>query len=123
MDSTMTAFDIETFKDAFEDNRVDTVLTYYADALEHIEIDAGAPPNAPRSTDKDHLRAALAGASQGGVKLHMDNAVVGTDRAACTITCEMPDGRRLVSNTIYDLEDGKIVRQFDVQVMDAEAGS
>jgi len=45
---------------------------------------------------------------------------VGTDRAACTITCEFPDGRRLLSNTIYDLRDGKIVRQLDVQVMDPE---
>ena len=32
----------------------------------------------------------------------------------------IPDGRRLVSNTIYDLKGGKIVRQFDVQVMDPE---
>jgi hypothetical protein len=119
----MSAFDMQTFKDAFEDNQVERVLTFYADALEHIEIDAGAPPNAPRSTDKDHLRAALEGAIQGGVKLHIDNAVVGADRAACTITCEMPDGRRLVSNTIYDLDDGRIVRQFDVQVMDSEVGS
>ena len=52
--------------------------------------------------------------------LHLDNAVVGGDRAACTITCDLPDGRHLVSNTIYDLEDGKIVRQLDVQVMDPE---
>jgi len=92
----------------------------HAEHLEHIEIDAEAPPNSPRTTDKDHIRNALEGAAQGGVKLHMDNPVVGQGRAACTITCEMPDGKRLVSNTIYDLKDGKIVRQLDVQVMDSE---
>ncbi len=47
--------------------------------------------------------------------------MVSSDRAACTITCEFPDGRRLVSNTIYDLKGGKIDRQLDVQVMDPEA--
>jgi hypothetical protein len=50
----------------------------------------------------------------------MENLVVGADRAACTITCEFPDGRRLLSNTIYDFADGRIARQFDVQVTDPE---
>ena len=66
------------------------------------------------------IRNAIEGAAQAGIKLRMENPVVSQDRAACTITCEFPDGRRLVSNTIYDLKDGKIVRQFDVQVMDPE---
>ena len=118
--NTRASFDIAALKRAFEANDVDTVLTFYADRLEHIEIDAGAPPSAPRRTDSAHLRTALEGARQGGVKLHLDNPLVGPDRAACTITCEMPDGKRLVSNTIYDLVDGKVVRQLDVQVMDPE---
>jgi hypothetical protein len=115
-----TSFDIAAFKRAFEANEVDKVLTFYADRLEHVEIDAGAPPKTPRTSDKSHLHDALEGAAQGGVKLHMDNPLVGSDRAACTITCEMPDGKRLVSNTIYELSDGKIVRQLDVQVMDPD---
>jgi hypothetical protein len=117
---TRTNFDIAALKRAFEASEVDTVLTFYAERFEHVEIDAGAPPSAPRTTDTAHLRSALEGARQGGIKLHLDNPVVGRDRAACTITCEMPDGKRLVSNTIYDLVDGKIVRQLDVQVMDPE---
>jgi len=39
---------------------------------------------------------------------------------ACTITVELPDGRWLLSNTIYDLKGGKITRQLDIQVMDPE---
>jgi hypothetical protein len=115
-----TQFDIDALRRAFEANEVDTVLTFYADRLEHIEIDAGAPPKSPRTTDKKQLRGALEGAAEGGIRLHIDNPLVGQDRAACTITCQMPDGKRLVSNTIYDLEDGKIVRQLDVQVMDPD---
>ena len=117
-----TKFDIDAFKKAFEEGDVNTALTFYSDALEHVEIDAGAPPKAPRTTGVDYIRSALLGAREGGVRLHLDNAIVSGDHAACTITCDLPDGRRLVSNTIYDLKDGKIVRQLDVLVMDPEAG-
>ena len=113
-------FDIEALKRAFEAHQVDKVLEFYSSDLDHLEIDAGAPPKSPRRSGIDYLGDAIQGAAQAGIKLHMENPVVGEDRAACTITCEFPDGRRLVSNTIYDLKDGKIIRQFDVQVTDPE---
>ena len=116
-----TGFDIDGLKSAFEAGEVDRVLEFYSEDLEHFEIDAGAPPKSPRKSDFEHLGNALRGAAQAGIKLRMENTVVGEDRAACTITCEFPDGRRLVSNTIYDLAGGKIVRQSDVQVTDPEA--
>ncbi len=115
-----TQFDIEALKRAFEANDADKVLEFYSSDVEHTEIDAGAPPKSPRKTGAEYIANAIEGAAQAGIKLRMENPVVGEDRAACTITCEFPDGRRLVSNTIYELEDGKIVRQFDVQVTDPE---
>src|SRR5438876_2393113 len=119
--TTQTRFDIEGLKRVFEAGDVDKVLEFYSEDLEHIEIDAGAPPNSPRTSDFEHLGNALRGAAKAGIKLRMENTVAGADRAACTITCEFPDGRRLVSNTIYDLKNGKIMRQSDVQVTDPEA--
>ena len=115
-----TRFDIEGLKQVFEAGEADKVLEFYSNDLEHIEVDEGAPPKSPRTSGADYIRNAIEGAAQAGIKLRMENPVVGQDRAACTITCEFPDGRRLVSNTIYDLKGGKIVRQFDVQVMDPE---
>ena len=115
-----TSFDIDALKQAFEASDVDKVLEFYSSDLEHIEIDAGAPPKSPRTSDFEHIGNALRGAAQAGIKLGMDNVVAGADRAAATITCVFPDGRRLVSNTIYDLEGGRIARQFDVQVTDPE---
>jgi len=50
----------------------------------------------------------------------LENPVVGGERAACTLSCNFPDGRRLLSNSIYDLKGGKIVRQLDIQVTDPE---
>lgn len=115
---TESQFDIEAFKNAFEAGDVDAVLEFYSPGLEHVEIDADAPPTSPRTSDFEHIGNALRGATQAGIKLRLKNEVVGADRAACTITCVFPDGRRLVSNTIYDLDGGKIERQFDVQVTD-----
>src|SRR6266536_4539966 len=121
MRQAQTRFDIAALTRAFEALEADKVLEFYSSQLEHIEIDAGAPPRSPRRSGTAYIGQAIEGAAQAGIKLHMENPVVGDDRAACTITCEFPDGRRLVSNTIYDLKDGKIIRQFDVQVMDPEA--
>ena len=119
--SAPSAFDIDGLKGAFAAGDVDGVLGFYSKDLEHVEIDAGAPPKSPRTTDFEELGKKLRGAAEAGIKLSIDNTFVAGDRAACTITCALPDGRRLVSNTIYDLEGGKIVRQFDVQVMDPQS--
>ena len=35
-------------------------------------------------------------------------------RAAATITCEFPGGRRVLSNAILEIADGKVVRELDV---------
>src|SRR6266542_10872 len=109
-------FDMERLRQAFEAGDVDEVLKFYAEDLEHIEVDDGAPPRSPRRTGTDYIRSAIAGAAQAGIKLRLENPVVGADRAACTITCEFPDGRRLLSNPIYALRGEKTVRQLDVQV-------
>ncbi len=115
-----TTFDMAEFIRAFEANEIDKVLEFYAGEVEHIEIDADGPPKGPRTSGRDHLVEALKGGAEAGIKLRMENPVIGQDRAACTITCILPDGRRLISNTIYELRNGLIVRQLDVQVMDPE---
>jgi hypothetical protein len=120
--SAQGTFDIDGLKGAFAAGDIDGVLGFYSENLEHVEIDAGAPPKSPRTTDFEELGKKLrGGAADAGVKLSIDNTFVAGDRAACTITCALPDGRRLISNTIYDLEGGKIVRQLDVQVMDPQS--
>ena len=44
----------------------------------------------------------------------MENTVAGQDRAAATVTCEFPGGRKVLANGIFELEDGRIVRERDV---------
>jgi hypothetical protein len=56
-----------------------------------------------------------------GVKATVENAVAAEDRAAATVTCEFPGGRKVVANAILELRDGRIVRERDVQAGDQKA--
>jgi hypothetical protein len=49
-----------------------------------------------------------------GVKATVDHGVESPDRAAATITCEFPGGRKVVGNGIFELRDGLIVRERQV---------
>ena len=113
-------FDMDGFKKVFEAVEVDRILEFYAADLDHIEIDQAAPPNSPRTSDLDSIREAFTQIAQAGMQLGIENPVVGDESAACTITVRFPDGRRLISNTIFNIKDEKIVRQLDVQVIDPE---
>jgi hypothetical protein len=52
--------------------------------------------------------------ARAGVTATVENAVANRHRAAATITCQFPSGRRVVANSIFDIERGRIVREFDV---------
>jgi hypothetical protein len=41
-----------------------------------------------------------------GVRVTVENAVADGDRAAATITCEFPGGRKVVANSILELAPG-----------------
>ena len=69
-------FDIEALKVAFEAREAGKVLEFYSSDLEHIEIDAGAPPNSPRKSGTEYIGNAIEGAGQAGITLHMENPVV-----------------------------------------------
>ncbi len=113
-------FDMDGFKRAFEAIEVERILEFYSPDLDHIEIDEGAPPKSPRKSDRDAIRKAFIQVARAGIKLSIESPVVGSDSAACTIILTFPDKRRLVSNTIFDIKHGKIVRQHDVSVTDPE---
>ena len=53
-----------------------------------------------------------------GAKAKVENAAAGDGRAATTVTCEFPGGRKVVANSILELEGGRIVRELDVQLGD-----
>jgi ketosteroid isomerase-like protein len=113
-----TRFDLDLLKRSFENWDLQTLGELYHDDVEQIEMDDVTPPAAPRTRTKDDLMAIFERASKGTVRILVDNPVAGDDRCACTLTCAFDDGRRVVANSILDIRDGRIVRQFDVQARD-----
>jgi ketosteroid isomerase-like protein len=112
---TAASFDLEAFTRAYEEWDVDTLLSLYADELELIQIDRDNPPSAPRvQHGKDGLKGMFEHCAATGVKATVENAVAGEDRAAATVTCEFPGGRKVVANAILEIEGGRIVRERDV---------
>jgi ketosteroid isomerase-like protein len=117
---TETRFDLDALARGLERLDVDAVLELYADDVEQIEMDDKTPPSSPRVRHgKETIGQMLRACAENGIVLRVDNLVPGDQRAAATISCEFPGGRKVVANSILELRDDKIARQIDVQARDA----
>jgi len=115
---TQTRFDFDLLKRSFESWDLETLSSLYDDGLEQIEMDDVSQPAAPRVRTKAELWQLFENGCRAGVRIGVDNPVLGEDRIACTFSCNFDDGRRVVANSILDVRHGRIVRQFDVQARD-----
>jgi ketosteroid isomerase-like protein len=114
--TTGTSLDLEALKRGYEEWDVEALLALYADDVELIQIDRDNPPSSPRTRHgKDIFRGMFEHCAAAGVKATVENAVAGESRAAATITCEFPNGRRVIANSMLELDGGRIVRELDVQ--------
>ena len=112
---TSTSFDLEAFRRGYEEWDIDALLALYAEEVELIQIDRDNPPSAPRLRHgKEMFKGMFEHCAAAGVKATVENAVAGEHRAAATVTCEFPGGRKVVANGIFELEDGRIVRERQV---------
>jgi ketosteroid isomerase-like protein len=113
--TTRTEFDLATLRRGYEEWDVEALLGLYADDVELTQIDRDNPPSSPRvRTGREMFRGMFEHCAAAGVKATVENGVAGPDRAAATITCEFPGGRKVVANSIVELEHGRIVRELDV---------
>jgi ketosteroid isomerase-like protein len=114
--STTKSLDLETLRRGYEEWDVEALLDLYADDVELIQIDRDNPPSSARvRRGKDVLKGMFEHCAAAGVVASVENAVAGEGRAAATISCAFPGGRKIVANSIVEIEDGRIVRQLDVQ--------
>ena len=110
-----TNFDLGAFKRAYEEWDIEALLDLYSDDVELVQIDRDNPPSSPRVRHgRDVFRGMFEHCAAAGVKATVENTVPGQNRAAATVTCEFPDGRKVLANGILELEDGRIVRERDV---------
>jgi ketosteroid isomerase-like protein len=114
--STTKSLDLETLRRGYEEWDVEALLDLYADDVELLQIDRDNPPSSARvRRGKDVLKGMFEHCAAAGVVASVENAVAGEGRAAATISCAFPGGRKIVANSIVEIEDGRIVRQLDVQ--------
>jgi ketosteroid isomerase-like protein len=112
---TNTSLDIETLRRGYEEWDIEALLGIFADEVELIQIDRDNPPSSPRTRHgKDVLRGMFEHCAGAGVRATVENGVANGDRAAATITCEFPGGRKVIANAVLTIEDGRIVRELDV---------
>jgi ketosteroid isomerase-like protein len=110
-----TAFDLEALKRGYEDWDIEALLGLYADDVEQVQIDRDNPPSSPLvRRGKDIYRGMFEHCAAADVKATVENGIAGHDRAAATVTCEFPGGRKVVANSAFELRDGRIVRERSV---------
>jgi hypothetical protein len=116
---TSTSFDLEALTRGYEEWNIEALLALYADEVELIQIDRDNPPSVPRVRHgKELFKGMFEHCAAAGVKATVENAVAGEDRAAATVTCEFPGGRKVVANAVLELQNGRIVRERHVEAGD-----
>ena len=113
------AFDFDAYARAFTQMDVERCVGFYAEDAEWIEYTPDAPPRAPgRMSGKQAIREFLESVAGSGTSVTLGDEVVGADRVAFTVTCDLGGGRRSIENAILTIRDGLIVRQVEVEVWD-----
>ena len=114
-----TTFDLEALKRGYEEWDIEALLALYAEDVELVQIDRDNPPSSPRMRHgKEVIRGMFQHCAAVGVNATVENMVAEPRRAAATITCEFPGGRKVVANSILEIEDGRIVVERAVQAGD-----
>jgi ketosteroid isomerase-like protein len=113
---TSTSFDLEAFRRGYEEWDIGALLALYADDVELIQVDRDNPPSSPRVRHgKELFKGMFEHCAAAGVSATVEHAVWSDDRAAATVTCEFPGGRKVVANAMLELEDGRIVREHHIE--------
>jgi ketosteroid isomerase-like protein len=114
-----TGFDFAAFKEAFEGKDLDRWVPFYANDAEWTECRHLSPPRAPnRMIGKQQIAEFLARVCGADFGVSVADEVVTADRVAFSVDCVFPDGNRIFEHVITHIEDGKIVRQVDVEAWD-----
>ncbi len=112
---TKNGFDPETFKRAYETWDLPALLAYYAEDVELTMITAENPPGSPLvHRGKQAVQQIVEHGRAAGVAVTVERLVVGEAGAAATFHCRFPGGQAVVANAIFDLVDGRIVREHEV---------
>jgi ketosteroid isomerase-like protein len=120
MAATSTTFELDALRHGIEARDAESMLSFYADDAELVEIDRTNPPKAPRVfRGKEAIGEHLRDVCGRDMTHRLERPVVAADRIAYTEACRYADGTGVLCMTIADIDGGgKIARQVAVTAWD-----
>ncbi|NYH55445.1 quercetin dioxygenase-like cupin family protein [Nocardiopsis arvandica] len=115
-------FDVDRYTRAVEASDADALVSQYSDDAEMEMIDRRTPPSAPTVLHgRDEIGEAVRDLCSREMTHEVLQSVADDKHVAYTERCTYPDGNEVLSMTMLDLRDGRIVHQSTVQAWDEEA--
>jgi hypothetical protein len=117
--ATTTSFDLARFTRATEERDASTQLSMYAPQATVSITDRLAQPSSPRVLNgAEEIRGWIQEVTARDMTHAVQHTVADDGGAAFTVSCEYPDGAKVLCATVIELIDGAIARQTVVQVWD-----
>ncbi|WP_328711580.1 nuclear transport factor 2 family protein [Nocardia salmonicida] len=119
--ASSSGFDADALRRGIESRDAATLLTLYSDDAEIRMVDHRDQPSHPRVM---HGRSAISAMFDDVYAREMthslDSVLIDGDHIAFVESCRYPDGTRVLSHSMADLRDGRIVDQTSIQAWDEE---
>ena len=119
MTEQRTGFDFEVLRQGVEQLDAEVLIKLYADDAQMRIVNRYTTPSSPRELrGKEEITEYLRDVCGRAMTHHIENEVVGEDRVAFNEACEYPDGTRVFCAASLNVQDGKIVRQVNIEAWD-----
>jgi ketosteroid isomerase-like protein len=116
---TEPGLEFEAMRRAIEESDYDALVALYADDAELRTVNKNSTPSSPQVLrGKEEISKMLRDVCGRTMTHHVEDEVVGENRVAFTEACEYPDGLKVLTATTLELQDGKIVRQTNIETWD-----
>jgi ketosteroid isomerase-like protein len=114
-----SGIDFEAMRRAIEESDYDALVALYADDAELRTVNKNSPPSSPQVLrGKEEISELLRDVCGRAMTHHVENEIVGENRVAFNEACEYPEGLKVLTATTLELQNGKIVRQTNIEAWD-----
>ena len=114
--------DLDALRQGMESCDLEAMMSLYADDAEISIVDERHSPSNPQIVHgRDQIRAFLSEVFDRDITHHVNHVVSGDGTVSFMERCEFPDGLRVLSSAVLDVDAGHIVRHEEVQAWDSTA--
>lgn len=115
-------FDLAALRRGIEERDASAMLGLYADDAEITVVDQRHTPSHPQVIrGREQIGDMLSDLLGREMTHHLDHVVASNGTVSFIERCDYPDGTRVLSSSVLDIDAGRIVRQEEVQAWDAAA--